>query len=338
MPKKNSDFSKPYRHQMIYNILFQTSAESALTVSQIHERLIKNDVNCALRTVTRDLDEMSESHKLLAVEEVPNRYYASEDFKPDYQLNFNEEELQTIILALGSLKSMSPEYLKDLCQKTETTLIGKLPKNVSKDFTKLKAMAVSKPSLAGESVSKDKEGFRLVMKALREGKVFECENHSPYKDKEYNTHKRKFAPLLLNMSGGDPYLFVHDENSKTLKKVKVSRLKKVVVLDQAVDKTHLKKIKNLDNSIGGYGGLNEPVTKHIVTCDKDMANFFDEKKIHHSQTIVPKGQHYQITFESNDSLEIIRYLAGFGDQIHDVQPAEVYDKLKSIWRAGLRAA
>ena len=338
MPKKFSDFTKIYRHQKIYNILRQCSEDSALSVSEIHTRMIKDGIDVSGRTITRDLEEMSESHKLQSTDGMPVRFYASEDFRPDYQLNFNEEQLQTIILALESLKQMSPEYLKDLCQKTETTLIGKLPKEISEEFSKLKALAVVKPSLAGEAVAKEKEGFRLVMKALREGKVFQCENHSPYKNKEYNSQKRLFAPLLLNMSGGEPYLFVHDEESKTLKKVKLSRLKHVVIQDKAVDKTLTKKINNLDKAIGGYGGLNEPVSKFSVKCDEEMAQTFDERKIHHSQKIEKKGSHFIISFEANDSSEIIRYLAGFGGHIKEVHPVDAYEKLKAIWRAGLEAA
>jgi predicted DNA-binding transcriptional regulator YafY len=69
-----------------------------------------------------------------------------------------------------------------------------------------------------------------------------------------------------------------------------------------------------------------------------MAQFFDEKKIHHSQVISQVKDKFIIAFESNDSHEIIRYLAGYGDKIFDVKPADVHEKLKAIWKAGLKMA
>src|SRR5690606_10583895 len=154
---------------------------------------IRSGLDVSSRTVSRDLEIMSQSHKLQATETMPNRYYASGGYTPDYQLNFNEEELQTILLALDSLKSMTTGYMRDLCIQTEVTLLGKLPKDVMEDVNTLKSLVTINGSILGKAISKDKETFCTVMKALREGKVIECQY--PTSDKK----KRVFSPLLLKV-------------------------------------------------------------------------------------------------------------------------------------------
>jgi predicted DNA-binding transcriptional regulator YafY len=143
MPKKLSDLTKSVRQQKIYNILrHHTSEENSLTVTEIHNRLVKEDVNTCNRTIKRDLDEMSISHKFASTESMPVRFYCSDDFEPDYQLTFNESELKTMALALRSLKEMSDQFQQGLCEKTETILLSKLPKEIASEFERLKSYTI----------------------------------------------------------------------------------------------------------------------------------------------------------------------------------------------------
>ena len=100
------------RHQEIHLILKNHNEESALSLSEIHEKL-SEEFKVTRKTVERDLDLMSSTHRILSTESYPHRFFAEEGFKVDYQFNFSDAELQTIILALQNLYQTSPDYLRD---------------------------------------------------------------------------------------------------------------------------------------------------------------------------------------------------------------------------------
>jgi predicted DNA-binding transcriptional regulator YafY len=335
MPKKLSDLPKHVRQQKIYNILRHiTSEDEALSVSEIHHRLTDDDVVTCLKTIKRDLEEMSVSHKFMATETMPARFFCSDEYEPDYQLTFNESELKTIALALQSLKESSDHFQKSLCEKTETILMSKLPREIAIEFEKLKALTIVTPGVRGVVGVEDGEAYKLVLKALTEGKVIECENHSPYKDKAYRKKLRVFSPIKLNMVGSEQYLMAMDHEDKEIKRLKICRMKNVKITSQKVDETILES-KNLESSIGGFGGPNSPVQKYEIHCDELMGILFQEKKIHPSQVVTETKTGFIITFETNPSIEIPRYLAGWAKHIQRIEPASVYDEVKDIWSQGL---
>lgn len=339
MPKKLSDHSKSVRQQMIYNILrHHTSEENALSVSEIHNRLIKEDVETCHRTIKRDLEEMSSSHKFLSTENMPVRFYCSDDYEPDYQLTFNESELTTMALALHSLMEMADPFQRKLCERTEAILSSKLPKEIAIDFEKLKSLTIVSPGIRAVAGIESSEGYKHVLKALKEEKVLQCENHSPYKDEEYRKRIRTFSPLKLNMVGSEHYLFAYDHEDQKIKRLKICRLRNIRILDQKISKSHFNNLSDVEASIGGFGGPGEKVIKYVVECDDLMATLFEEKMIHPTQKVLRKNGKCKITFEANPSIEISRYLSGWSKHIQNVEPQEVMDEMKEIWSAGLKVA
>ncbi len=336
MPKKYSDASKEVRQQRIYDILKHCSDDSSMSVSEIHHRLIAEGIKTCTKTIQRDLTEdMPTTHRIMATETKPNRFYSDSDYKPDYLLTFSEWELQTMILALEGFKEMSSPHLKTLSQKTEIILLSKLPKSVAEEFLKLKAMTVVTPSFRGEAEVENSEAYRSVMRALKEGRAIQCRNNSPYKDESFSKIVRTFSPLFMHVSGSEHYLMAFDHDDQVPKRLKICRLIEVRVLAEKIDPALLLKHKNLKNTIGGFGGFDDSVVKYSITCDKVMATLFQERMIHSSQKVIADGESYQITFESNPSREIVRDLAGWAQHIEHVEPQEVFDELKQIWKAGL---
>lgn len=337
MPKKKSmDLTKPVRQQKIYNILRMiTSEEDALPVREIHKQLEDEGVKTCPRTITRDLDEMSSTHHLNGTETFPAKFYSS-GIKPEYQMTFSESEIQTMIMALQGLKTKSSPYMKELCAKTETILLSKLHKEDARDFENFKAYTMVTPAFRGESTCENSDSFRLIMKSLKSGKVIECENHSPYSDDKFNKAKRKFSVLFINMVGGENYLWVHDHKDLQLKQVKICRIHNVSILDEKIDQTLRKKLTNLENCIGGFGGPGQPVLEYSITCDKVMAALFRERKIHSSQEIIEHGGIHEIKFKCNPSVEILRYISGWAKNIYSIEPESFRNDLEEIWEAGSR--
>lgn len=336
MPKKLSDVSKVVRHQKIYNILrHHTDEENAISISEIHSRLLKESVNTSQKTISRDIAEMCISHKIEATEEGITRYYCSGEYEPDYQLTFNESELKTMALALRSLREMSDPFQRSLCEKTEAILLSKFPKDVALDFEKLKSLTIVSPGIRAIAGVDNSEAYKQIFKALWEGKAISCYNYSPYQEKDFRNRLRTFSPLKLNMVGSEQYLIVHDHEDHIIKRLKLCRMKGVKVLDMKIDESLLSKLDNLEACIGGYGGPGMPTEKYTIHCDELMAVLFQEKMIHPSQTITEENGNFKISFEAHPSIEIARYLAGWAKHISYIEPHSLLDEMNEIWDAGV---
>jgi predicted DNA-binding transcriptional regulator YafY len=336
MPKYNADKGKAHRQNQIKRLLSLTSEDSALSITEIAQKLNDEGYDVNRKTVERDIEDISLNHPLLEVHSNPRRFYFDGEFKLDFELVFNENQLQTIVLALEGLKQMSPKVLKGLCSDVETTLVSKLPKVLAKEFEHLKSISSTSPTILGEGGEIEEGVLETVLTCLRKGKVFECHYSSP-DEARFSLRQRTFAPLKLHFVGA-PYLYVYDCEDNEIKMLRISRIHKPVRTEVAVDKKRVKEIK-LDHVFGGYGKGAEKVIHYSVICTKPMAMKFKEQKIHPTQKIeLLKNELFKITFTIHDSDEVVRLLAQYGEFIKEIRPEAVYDKVKGIWRKGLEAA
>ncbi len=293
------------------------------------------DVN--RKTVERDRDEIStDDFPLSETDSNPVKYFFNGELPQTYELVFDENQLQTIVLALQSLKQMSPKVIKTLCKEVEETLVDRLPRELKDEFKHLQSISNASPTVLGEGTDIESGVLQTVLLCLRKGKVFECTYSSPDESRP-SRGVRSFAPLKLHFVG-TPYLYVYDTEDNVIKMLRISRIHNVTMSDKDVKKSRAREI-NLDHVFGGYGKGSEKIIDYEITCTKPMATKFSEQKIHPSQKIeVLKGGLFKITFRVNDSLEVVRMLAQYGEWIRDITPAEAYGKVKAIWQQGLKAS
>ncbi len=336
MPKYSTDQSKVQRQNHIKRLLSLTSEESALSITEIAEKLNIEGFNINRKTVERDIEDISLNHPLSETASNPRRFYFDGEFKLDFELVFDEDELQTIVLALESLKQMSPKVLKSICSKVETTLVSKLPRALGKEFEYLKSISNVSPTILGEGGEIERVVFDTVLTCLRKGRVFTCQYSSP-DEARFSNRIRSFAPLKLHFVGA-PYLYVYDCENQEIKLLRISRIKNAQRTEEVVDKKRVKDIK-LDHVFGAFGRGDEKIVHYHITCTKPMAVKFNEQKIHPSQKIeVLKDGLFKISFVVHDSDEVVRLLGQYGEFIKDISPVSSYEKVKNIWKKGLGVA
>jgi len=320
----------------VKRLLSHTSETTALSITEIAERLIAKGLDINRKTVERDIEDISCKYPLLETGSNPKRFFFDGEFKLDFELVFDETQLQTMILALQSFKQMSPLVMKNLCDEVETTLVSKLPKVLGKEFERLKTISQAAPTVLGEGEDIDPEVLQTVLYCLRKGKVFECQYRSP--DHPVPSERtRSFAPLRLHFVGA-PYLYVYDSEDSILKLLRLSRIHYAVMTDDVVDSKRAEEIK-LAHVFGGYGKGTEKIIDYAITCTTPMAYKFREQKLHPTQKIeVLEDDLFEITFSVHDSLEVTRLLAQYGEFIKKIEPQEEYEKVKLIWQKGLKAS
>ena len=335
MTRKSSDKTKFERHNRITSMLAMRSESSALSITDIWDQISKEGYRVDRKTVERDISELTKKYPgLQETGSNPVRFYFTEGFKLDYPLAFTEDQLQTIIWALGNLKKAAPTMIERLCTEVEDTLLSKLPENLQADFKKIKSFTVSGNTILGKSNDVDEVSFKTILQCLKDEVVFSCTYASLNKEPE----DRYFAPLILQMSEGTPYLYIYDLKDMQIKTLRISRIKNARATDVKVNTSRAKEI-NMEYAIGGYGGRSDDtIIDYVVYGTKELATYFDEHIIHNSQKIEYQNGQYKVSFTMNDSFEIVRHLAHRGDFITKIEPEDVYSKVKEIWRKGLEVA
>lgn len=322
------------RHQEIYLILKNCDENSAKTVSEIHKAL-EDEFRVDRKTIERDLNQMSSTHRILATENYPTGYYVEKGFKVDYEFNFSDAELQTIILALQNLSQTSPDYLRELCSKTETSLIDKLPDPLKKDLKEFKELHHFNFGINGRDqtlfeVKNNNESCKVALEALREGKTFTC-NYASIDKPESEKKLRHYEPQLFQLTGSIGYLYVRDLSNQEFRNLRMSRITNAKLKDQKVKRLSKKEIKGLKSSFGGFGIGQEEIIKLKIKCDKHMATAFGERVIHESQQIKKiKENEFLITLEMAPTTEIHRLLAGWSNHILNIAPENVKEEVAKI--------
>lgn len=327
--------TKSARQALLRRWLCQATETSALSITDLHERLKNEGHESTRKTIERDVEDLSLSYPLSEVASNPKRFYFEAGFKLEYELSLTEPHLQTLILSLQAMHQFSSQGLKELCAETELSLLKHLPRPLAREFSRLKALGNASPTVLGEDAEGETPSLDVVLTCLRRGLGFRCTYQgSQSKDP---TRLRTFAPLKLHFAGG-LYLFAYDVENGDLRMLKVSRIRSATLTNE---KVNFKRVLDIDltNSFGGYGKGEEPVIAYAVYGTEALAKRFREQRIHPSQRIEVIGKNqFRITFRLHDSNEVPRFLSQFGDLIYKIEPESVYEQVKEIWSRGLEKA
>jgi predicted DNA-binding transcriptional regulator YafY len=307
--------SKARRQDIIFEYLRGKSEDSSLSASQIHQKLVAEQIDIDLRSVRRDLEELSSSHGLSSTETRPERFYPTKDFSLRHKLELSESSLQVLMIALNNLKQTSHEYFHDLTTEVENAILANLGPRLQEELRENKKRYHYSYGSSGKPESTGLKDFEKIMQAIRHNKVFTCKNNSPYKDKEYNERRRKFAPYIFILNSGAPYVVVKDMDDGVFKKLRMTRVSEVRLTPTVFEPIDLDTI-NLDGMIGGYGGLNEPIADIEITCSPIAATYFRENVIHHSQNIEKIDQAtYIVRLKCSKSKELERLVKSWGKEV-----------------------
>ena len=334
-----SKITKTRRQEIIYQLLKGHDIESGLTATEIHQQMESEGLDVDLRTIRRDLTELTTTHGLSSNESRPERYFPSKNYSLKYELHLNENTLQVLLIALNNLKFTSHDYFKSFATETETAIFESLDPKVANDLRKSKDKYYFDFSTAGKPISSNSKDFEKVMVAIRENKIITCNNNSPYHDDEYNQRRRRFAPYMFILTSGIPYIIVEDQDDRQFKKLRATRISDVRLSKKSFEPIHFKDYLHLENFVGGWGGLQEETTSIKIICDGFMATYFKERTIHNSQEVMKLSEDkFQLTFNCSHSYELVRLFSSFGGHIKSIEPLSLYSQIKEIWRSGLKKA
>ena len=339
MPKKFSDISTQTRRNLIKRILKQ-APQGGLTITEIFEIFSKEHGHETTRkTVERDLDYLSESQGVYVVDEkaTVKCFAISEDYAEELEITITEEHLQIINLALGLLSKLGPVALSRLVSDTENSLVETLPEELKKDFENFKSLQAIQSSTAGKAILKDGDDLKNVLLALRKGKMIRGEYFSKHRGV---SEERDLGPIFMELFGGSPYLLAEDihDPENPIKRFKLSRLSDVSVEKKPYTPPEKSDCERFLSSFAGVGG-DEAKIEHIqIWGSPKMAEHFEEIELHPSQKLTKLSEdEYLLEFRMPLAYHFIRYMAGFGGEIYQMDPSELFFKVRKIWTKGLES-
>jgi len=326
---------KRQRQDIIIQFLKRKDPESAVPVSTIFKYLQSQGYNGTDRTVRRDIEELSADMGLTSTEDKPERYYISKEYNFVHNLELNEESLQTVLIALNSLKKTSHEYFEESATQAENAIYAALAPDIEASLRQTKERYFFDFSMAGKPIKDNNKDFQKIMQAIRTNTIITCKNNSPYK--ENNNSKKTICPHRFILAAGIPYLLAKDLNDNKIKTYRMCRIVDVELLKEKFEPQQLKD-SDIPNFIGGWGATEENATKIEFHCKEKMGTYFKEKMIHHSQKVVKTSSgEYKVNLECAMSSEITRLLASFGPELISVSPRQLYDDIIDIFEGGLES-
>ncbi|WP_196801743.1 helix-turn-helix transcriptional regulator [Bacteriovorax sp. BSW11_IV] len=322
---------------MIFLLLRNHDENVGLTIHEIHSYLENQGIYVDTNTIRRDITSLSTTHGLVCSESKPVRYWSSKDFQIKHELRLDDDTLQVLIIALNNLRKISHEYFNDYAAKAEATILNSLDAKTGEELIRSKNKYFFDYSSSGRPQGENTKDFQKVMKAIRENKIITCKNESPYKDNEHNIRIRKFAPLMFLLSSGVPYFLVEDLEDRKIKKLRATRVTCVKISKIMHQSSFNSENLKTNSLIGGWGGIEENSIDIKIICDKVMATFFKEKKIHSSQKVKNLNEDtFEVTLACSHSSEIVRLISSFGGHVKSIEPSELYSEVKDIWENGLQ--
>lgn len=328
MPKKLSDISNRTRQQHLLALL-EAAPKEGLSVLDISKRLKSRGIEVTSKTIRRDINDLSRDYAVSETNTRPLRF-ALVSKKSVAQLELTLSELQTLAIALSSLNANAHGVFHDSLSSIENTLLKSLNKERVKFYETTKSQYLFLNS-SGSAIGGENKDIEEVLLALRRRRCFRALYQSPYKSSKVENYE----PLRLIMNAGIPYLDVWDLSADAPRRLRLTRISNVKILDASINEAHMKKLLSPDDLFGAFSdGKSVKVT---LEGDQVLAQYFSEKKIHPSQKLEFKNKKAVVSLKIPLSHEFVRTLASLAPHIKSVAPKQLQQSVVTFLKEGLQS-
>lgn len=335
MGKKQNDISHGARQIHVLGIL-EKAGKDGLSAREVRQKILNRGIEVSEKTIRRDINELSIDYEITEVSNRPVKYLCSGN-RVAAKLSLTQGEIQTLAIALGSLRATSHDIFNESLSRFEANILSAIDDSMAKlyDNTRKEYLFVSSNGKASGGQEVDLSNALL---ALRRRRAIKAIYSSPYeKNESRTTSERKFEPLRLIVNDGIPYLDVWDLDKKSNRRLRLTRLSNVVLLDQLVDEAHMKKLEKRIELFGAYSTKDiKPMNVKIVG-NEVLAHYFGEKIVHSSQQIKLENDKVHISLKIPASSEFTRLLVSLAPYIESIAPKELKESVLSMLNQGLKS-
>ncbi|MBF0312771.1 MAG: WYL domain-containing protein [Oligoflexia bacterium] len=346
MPRKRNNKISPHlRRQRILQLL-ERAPDEGFSCTEIYTQLKYAGFDFERKTFERDIDDLSNEHAIYEEGHMPTRYLLRKGYRPKYDIRLNDEQIQTLTIALGLLKKLGPTHFSSLVTEIETTLISSLPEHLGLEFDRFLLLQLVQDSLPGKATLKSSENLVITLTALRKSQTFSCqyESQNPSSPEKDPSRIRNFGPIILEMVAGSPYLLVQDLDESpastkiSIKRLRISRVHNAKLSGNAFKAPPPKVYKQFLDSFEAVGGNNNKPINISIICSEKLCKYLQDHELHPSQKILPlEDDQYSIEWKMPLNYRMARMLAGFGGDLYKIRPTELKRWVANLWNFGTKS-
>jgi predicted DNA-binding transcriptional regulator YafY len=286
------------------------------------------ELDCAVRTIWRDLAALQKAGFPLYPEHAADGYKSiwrvTEEFKRSLPLKLTLAELAALVMSRQLMAPPGPSPLGPAAGAA----FDKIQAVLSRDALKLlDAMRehLGVRALGARLQQPAAEHLPLIHQALHGSRSLRIRHYSPQRDAET---EREIDPYHLTWFDGGLYLVAWCHLRQALRIFAVERMREVVVLRRRFT---IRPGFNADEYLGKAWGMvqGELVTVRVMFAPA-LARYIRERLWHPSQKLrdLPDGR-VEMTVRVADTLEIRRWILGFGVEAEVVEPGSLREALSS---------
>jgi predicted DNA-binding transcriptional regulator YafY len=293
------------------------------------------EFGCAVRTIWRDLDVLQRAgfpiHSEPAAEGHKGVWRVVEDFKARLPLKLTLGEVVALLMSRHLLTPLGASVLgppvASAFEKIETVLARDALKIIDQMRERLGVRALGAKLQAPAA-----EHLPRLHEALKERRTIRTRYYSASRDSEED---RAIDPYHLTLFDGGLYLIAHCHLRDALRIFAVERMRTVALTNS---RFVVPASFDADRYLAGAWGIlrGDLVTVKVVFA-APLARYIRERVWHPSQEFRDlEGGRLEMTLRVADTLEVRRWILGYGVQAEVIAPASLREALR-VEAAGLAA-
>lgn len=315
-----------------WQILSRLSTGKWMGTRELQEILQREGIDISLRTIQRDLNQISLRFPIESSKTVPQGWRWRSDAPIQSLPHMTSSQAVTFMMVEEHLKHLLPPSLIeemnpwfDLARRSLST-----QNNVRQWINRVRIVPATQPLIPPIV---EKSAQQAIYEGLLQDKQLEC----IYQRRSHLSEEKTYVlnPLALVQKGAIIYLICTRHDKTDIQTFALHRFKAATVLtSRAMHPVNFDIDAYIDSGALGFRvDYNKP-TENIqlkLTMSEQDAHYFDESQLGKDQTIekIEDGL-AQITATVPFTSQLVWWLRGFGHKIQRIEPIEVFHAVREI--------
>lgn len=315
-----------------WQILSRLSTGKWMGTRELQEILQREGIDISLRTIQRDLNQISLRFPIESSKTVPQGWRWRSDAPIQSLPHMTSSQAVTFMMVEEHLKHLLPPSLIeemnpwfDLARRSLST-----QNNVRQWINRVRIVPANQPLIPPLV---DKLAQQAIYEGLLQDKQLEC----VYQGRSHLSEEKTYTlnPLALVQKGAIIYLICTRHDKTDIQTFALHRFKSAIVLNsRAMHPIHFDIDAYIDSGALGfrvdYNKATENIALELIMSEED-AHYFDESQLSKDQTIQKlENGLAQITATVPFTSQLVWWLRSFGNKIQHIEPIDLSNAVRQI--------
>ena len=315
-----------------WQILSRLSTGKWMGTRELQEILQREGIDISLRTIQRDLNQISLRFPIESSKTVPQGWRWRSDAPIQSLPHMTSSQAVTFMMVEEHLKHLLPPSLIeemnpwfDLSRRSLST-----QNNVRQWINRVRIVPATQPLIPPVV---EKQAQQAIYEGLLQDKQLEC----VYQGRNLSGEEKTYIlnPLGLVQKGAIIYLICTRQDKTDIQTFALHRFKSASVLNsRAMHPVDFDIDAYIDSGALGfrvdYNQATQNIVLKLIMSEQD-AHYFDESQLSKDQTIEKLADGLaQVTANVPFTSQLVWWLRGFGNKIQQIEPIEVANAVRQL--------